>query len=45
MLFNNRPYLGQKKASLSLRLGATFGILYLNTEGSPFHHSFFLPII
>jgi len=30
MLFNNQPYVGQKKASLSLRLGAAFGILYLN---------------
>ena len=30
MLFNNQPYVGQKKASLSLRFGATFGILYLN---------------
>ena len=30
MLFNKQPYVGQKKASLSLRLGAAFGILYLN---------------
>ena len=30
MLFNNQPYVGQKKASLSLKLGAAFGILYLN---------------
>ncbi|SVB96660.1 uncharacterized protein METZ01_LOCUS249514 [marine metagenome] len=30
MLFNNQPYVGQKKASLSLKFGAVFGILYLN---------------
>ena len=30
MLFNKQPYVGQKKASLSLRFGAAFGILYLN---------------
>ena len=30
MLFNKQPYVGQKKPSLSLRLGAAFGILYLN---------------
>ena len=30
MLFNKQPYVGQRKASLSLRLGAAFGILYLN---------------
>ena len=30
MLFNNQPYVGQKKASFSLRFGAAFGILYLN---------------
>ncbi len=30
MLFNNQSYEGKNKASLSLRLGAAFGILYLN---------------
>ena len=30
MLFKNQVYVGRKKASLSLRLGAAFGILYLN---------------